>query len=105
MRISWSSVIQNWYSEVNDWKYGVGSTNGKDVGHFTQVRLHRHSYLTSPQKLECGLLTFGHVVFRLFGTIPSMLAVQWPTVPITNISITMCASTAHRKYTISPFPH
>lgn len=37
VRISWSKVIQDWYDEVKDWRYGVGSINGKIVGHFTQV--------------------------------------------------------------------
>uniref|UniRef100_A0A3Q4AFF6 SCP domain-containing protein n=1 Tax=Mola mola TaxID=94237 RepID=A0A3Q4AFF6_MOLML len=36
-RISWSEVIQGWYNEAKDWRYGVGSINGKTVGHFTQV--------------------------------------------------------------------
>ncbi|KAK7907683.1 hypothetical protein WMY93_016295 [Mugilogobius chulae] len=34
---SWSAAIQKWYDEVSNWRYGVGSYNGKVVGHFTQV--------------------------------------------------------------------
>ncbi|XP_019124299.2 serotriflin [Larimichthys crocea] len=34
---SWSNAIQSWYDEIEDWRYGVGSTNGGVVGHFTQV--------------------------------------------------------------------
>lgn len=45
-RVSWSTVIQDWYSEVNDWRYGVGTINGNDVGHFTQVRFLTPTYLS-----------------------------------------------------------
>ncbi|XP_022063096.2 cysteine-rich venom protein TEL1 [Acanthochromis polyacanthus] len=34
---TWSSAIQRWYDEVQDWRYGVGSVNGGVVGHFTQI--------------------------------------------------------------------
>ncbi|XP_057679030.1 serotriflin-like [Corythoichthys intestinalis] len=34
---SWSGAIQSWYDEVKDWRYGVGSVNGRVVGHFTQI--------------------------------------------------------------------
>ena len=34
---SWSDAIQSWFDEVKDFQYGVGSINGKDVGHYTQV--------------------------------------------------------------------
>lgn len=60
-----------------------------------------------PQKHKYCLLTLCVVndVFRLFGTIPSTLAVEWPTVPITIQNINIYASTAHRKYTITPFSY
>ncbi len=32
--------VQTWYNEIKNWAYGVGSANGKMVGHFTQVGLH-----------------------------------------------------------------
>lgn len=35
---SWSSAIQMWYDEVKNFKYGVGSSNGGVVGHYTQVQ-------------------------------------------------------------------
>ncbi|XP_056287748.1 cysteine-rich venom protein-like [Pseudoliparis swirei] len=38
---AWSDVVQDWYDEVNNWRYGVGSTNGSAVGHFTQVVWYR----------------------------------------------------------------
>uniref|UniRef100_A0A3Q3G5I2 Serotriflin-like n=1 Tax=Labrus bergylta TaxID=56723 RepID=A0A3Q3G5I2_9LABR len=38
---SWSHAIQSWYDEVKDWRYGAGSINGEDVGHFTQVVWYR----------------------------------------------------------------
>ena len=31
--------MQDWYDEVNHFKFGQGSTNGKAVGHYTQVML------------------------------------------------------------------
>ncbi|KAH0621822.1 hypothetical protein JD844_023468 [Phrynosoma platyrhinos] len=35
---SWSKVIQKWYDEVKDFKYGTGAVNPKAViGHFTQM--------------------------------------------------------------------
>uniref|UniRef100_A0A3Q2DQD9 Cysteine rich secretory protein 3 n=1 Tax=Cyprinodon variegatus TaxID=28743 RepID=A0A3Q2DQD9_CYPVA len=34
---TWSNAIQTWYNEVKDYRYGVGSTNGGVVGHYTQV--------------------------------------------------------------------
>lgn len=36
---SWSYAIQYWYDEVNNFQYGKGSTNEKEVGHYTQVQL------------------------------------------------------------------
>ncbi|CAL1585578.1 unnamed protein product [Knipowitschia caucasica] len=42
---SWSDAIQSWYNEVTDWKYGVGSVNGKVVGHFTQLVWYRSNLI------------------------------------------------------------
>ncbi|MBN3279662.1 CRVP protein, partial [Polyodon spathula] len=38
---SWDTAVQAWYDEVKDFKYGVGSTNGAVVGHYTQVVWYR----------------------------------------------------------------
>ncbi|TNN63873.1 Cysteine-rich venom protein pseudecin [Liparis tanakae] len=38
---AWSSAVQDWYDEVKNWRYGVGSDNGGEVGHFTQVVWYR----------------------------------------------------------------
>ncbi|MGH0172801.1 UNVERIFIED_CONTAM: hypothetical protein FKN15_064004 [Acipenser sinensis] len=38
---SWDMAVQAWYDEVKDFKYGVGSTNGAVVGHYTQVVWYR----------------------------------------------------------------
>ncbi|MGH0134120.1 UNVERIFIED_CONTAM: hypothetical protein FKN15_004132 [Acipenser sinensis] len=38
---SWDMAVQAWYDEVKDFKYGVGSTNGAAVGHYTQVVWYR----------------------------------------------------------------
>lgn len=58
------------------------------------------SVTAAAQKHNYCLLTksFINDVFRLFGTIPSTWAVEWPTVPITKANINIYASTAHRKY-------
>ncbi|XP_028295137.1 cysteine-rich venom protein-like isoform X2 [Gouania willdenowi] len=34
---TWSEAIQSWYDEEKNWRYGVGSVNGGEVGHFTQL--------------------------------------------------------------------
>ena len=31
------AAIAGWYSEVEDFQYGTGTTNGNAVGHYTQV--------------------------------------------------------------------
>lgn len=121
-RISWSEVIQGWYNEAKDWRYGVGSINGKTVGHFTQVHFELSELSQSCQKNLINLnglynpnrdyknnniqfinalnsrwfCTFS-VILRLFGTTPTKSAVAWPTVPTLKIFIIMSASTAHRK--------
>ncbi|XP_042359867.1 cysteine-rich venom protein TEL1-like [Plectropomus leopardus] len=48
-RKSWSTAIQKWYNEVKDWRYGVGSTNGGVVGHYTQVVWYNSN------KVGCGM--------------------------------------------------
>ncbi|KAM9778236.1 serotriflin-like isoform X2 [Syngnathus typhle] len=42
---SWSNAIQAWYDEVKDWRYGVGSVNGRVVGHFTQIVWYRSNQI------------------------------------------------------------
>ncbi|XP_071384854.1 cysteine-rich venom protein-like [Centroberyx affinis] len=46
---TWSNAIQSWYDEVKDWRYGVGSTNGGVVGHFTQLVWYRSN------QVGCGM--------------------------------------------------
>ena len=36
---SWNDAIQDWFDEVKDFGFGVGSVNGKAVGHYTQVNI------------------------------------------------------------------
>lgn len=74
--------------------------------------LHRYAFTpplisvtTETQILSADSGCFVNNVFRLFGTIPSILAVEWPTVPITVLNINIYASIAHRKYTITPLSH
>ena len=35
---NWDAAIQGWFDEVKDFTFGVGSKNGKPVGHYTQVK-------------------------------------------------------------------
>lgn len=37
---SWTDVINAWHSEVNNYEYPTGSTNGQSIGHYTQVIIH-----------------------------------------------------------------
>ncbi|KAM5165533.1 serotriflin-like [Mantella aurantiaca] len=36
-KMTWDIVTDCWHSEDVDFKYGVGSTNGAEVGHYTQL--------------------------------------------------------------------
>ncbi|KAK7886005.1 hypothetical protein WMY93_025626 [Mugilogobius chulae] len=35
--VSWTSVVTAWHNEVNNFEYPTSSTNGKPIGHYTQV--------------------------------------------------------------------
>ena len=39
---NWTDIVDGWYSEVDHFSYGVGSTTGAAVGHYTQVRTILH---------------------------------------------------------------
>ncbi|XP_063735968.1 cysteine-rich venom protein pseudecin [Eleginops maclovinus] len=45
----WTDVIKAWHSEVSRYLYPHGSTNGKTVGHYTQV------VWSSSYKIGCGV--------------------------------------------------
>uniref|UniRef100_A0AAZ1Y5Z6 ShKT domain-containing protein n=1 Tax=Oreochromis aureus TaxID=47969 RepID=A0AAZ1Y5Z6_OREAU len=45
---SWTDVIGAWHSEVERYNYPIGSTNGKSIGHYTQV------IWNSSYKVGCG---------------------------------------------------
>ncbi|XP_026041099.1 cysteine-rich venom protein [Astatotilapia calliptera] len=45
---SWTDVINAWHSEVEHYNYPTGSTNGKSIGHYTQV------IWNSSYKVGCG---------------------------------------------------
>ena len=36
---SWTSTIELWHSEVNDFTYGDSSYNFASIGHYTQVQV------------------------------------------------------------------
>ncbi|XP_059211491.1 cysteine-rich venom protein TEL1-like [Centropristis striata] len=57
---SWSNAIQSWYDEIKDWRYGVGSTNGGVVGHFTQVVWYRSN------KVGCGVAHCPNSKYKYF---------------------------------------
>uniref|UniRef100_A0AAZ1WZ75 ShKT domain-containing protein n=1 Tax=Oreochromis aureus TaxID=47969 RepID=A0AAZ1WZ75_OREAU len=49
---SWTDVIGAWHSEVERYNYPIGSTNGKSIGHYTQV------IWNSSYKVGCGVTPF-----------------------------------------------
>lgn len=46
---SWTDAITDWHAEVSHYLYPSGSTNGKSVGHYTQV------VWNSSYKIGCGV--------------------------------------------------
>ncbi|XP_077346481.1 serotriflin-like [Lithobates pipiens] len=36
-KLPWDVVTDSWFSEVEDFSFGVGSVNGAEVGHYTQL--------------------------------------------------------------------
>ncbi|XP_033991392.1 cysteine-rich venom protein TEL1-like [Trematomus bernacchii] len=55
----WSNAIQDWYDEVQNWRYGVGS-NGRVVGHYTQVVWYRSN------KVGCGVAYCPNSQYKYF---------------------------------------
>ncbi|KAM9353553.1 cysteine-rich venom protein [Symphorus nematophorus] len=45
----WTDVVEAWHSEVANYKYPMGSKNGKTIGHYTQV------VWNSSYKVGCGV--------------------------------------------------
>ena len=35
--IDWDRAVTSWHNEVDNFQFGNGSTNGKQIGHYTQV--------------------------------------------------------------------
>ncbi|XP_052434216.1 cysteine-rich venom protein ENH1 [Carassius gibelio] len=50
---SWTRVINAWRSEVNNYEYPTGSTNGLSIGHYTQVVWYS-SYEVGCAVAKCG---------------------------------------------------
>uniref|UniRef100_A0A673IB84 Cysteine-rich venom protein ENH1-like n=1 Tax=Sinocyclocheilus rhinocerous TaxID=307959 RepID=A0A673IB84_9TELE len=50
---SWTDVINAWHSEVNNYEYPTGSTNGQAIGHHTQVVWYS-SYEVGCAVAQCG---------------------------------------------------
>jgi len=46
---SWTDAITGWHAEVSHYLYPTGSTNGKPVGHYTQVT---HSNVSTKIRAE-----------------------------------------------------
>ena len=42
----WKDVVDAWYNEINDFVFGEASTDGKPVGHYTQVKCIMILFLT-----------------------------------------------------------
>ncbi|XP_034029435.1 cysteine-rich venom protein [Thalassophryne amazonica] len=55
--ISWTDVITAWHSEVENYQYPTDSTNGKSVGHYTQV------VWNSSYKVGCGVTMCKDIYF------------------------------------------
>nr|XP_055067970.1 cysteine-rich venom protein ENH1-like [Misgurnus anguillicaudatus] len=53
----WTDVVTAWHSEVNNYQYSTGSTNGKAVGHYTQVVWYS-SYEIGCAVAQCGSYSF-----------------------------------------------
>ncbi|XP_073728649.1 cysteine-rich venom protein ophanin [Misgurnus anguillicaudatus] len=53
----WTDVVTAWHSEVNNYQYSTGSTNGKAVGHYTQVVWYS-SYEVGCAVAQCGSYSF-----------------------------------------------
>ncbi|XP_068867893.1 cysteine-rich venom protein kaouthin-2-like isoform X3 [Aphelocoma coerulescens] len=59
--LSWSYVLQSWYNEEKNFKYGTGAkTKGAVVGHYTQMVWH-NSY-----KIGCGLAFCSNTTYSYF---------------------------------------
>uniref|UniRef100_A0A8C1R9K7 ShKT domain-containing protein n=1 Tax=Cyprinus carpio TaxID=7962 RepID=A0A8C1R9K7_CYPCA len=54
---SWTDVINAWHSEVNNYEYPTGSTNGQSIGHYTQVVWYS-SYEIGCAVAQCGSFYF-----------------------------------------------
>ncbi|XP_037617514.1 cysteine-rich venom protein TEL1-like [Sebastes umbrosus] len=57
---TWENAIQSWYDEVKDYRYGVGSTNGGVIGHYTQVVWYRSN------KVGCGVAICPNASYKYF---------------------------------------
>uniref|UniRef100_A0A3P8UW95 Cysteine-rich venom protein-like n=1 Tax=Cynoglossus semilaevis TaxID=244447 RepID=A0A3P8UW95_CYNSE len=53
--LSWTDVIKAWHSEVEHYKFPIGSINGQPTGHYTQM-VWKGSY-----KIGCGVKLCGEV--------------------------------------------
>ncbi|KAF3850017.1 hypothetical protein F7725_019736 [Dissostichus mawsoni] len=50
----WSNAIQDWYDEVQNWRYGVGSTNGRVVVWYRS------------NKVGCGVAYYPNSQYKYF---------------------------------------
>ncbi|XP_068446822.1 serotriflin-like [Clinocottus analis] len=57
---TWSNAVQDWYDEVKDFRFGVGSTNGNKVGHYTQVVWYRSN------EVGCGVAYCPNSEYKYF---------------------------------------
>ncbi|XP_058232004.1 cysteine-rich venom protein [Hemibagrus wyckioides] len=55
--LSWTDVVTAWHNEVANYNYPKGSTNGKSIGHYTQV-IWFGSYEVGCGVAKCGGLYF-----------------------------------------------
>ncbi|XP_056619144.1 cysteine-rich venom protein ENH1 [Triplophysa dalaica] len=53
----WSDAVSAWHSEVKNYEYPIGSTNGESIGHYTQVVWYS-SYEVGCAVAQCGSYYF-----------------------------------------------
>ncbi|XP_075719669.1 serotriflin-like [Rhinoderma darwinii] len=52
-KVPWDTVVDSWYSEYVDYKYGTGATSNAEVGHYTQL-MWATSYALGCDVAECS---------------------------------------------------
>ncbi|XP_077781474.1 uncharacterized protein LOC114593260 [Podarcis muralis] len=101
---SWNDVIQAWYDEVKDFKYGVGEVRrGAVTGHYTQVVWYR-SYRIGCYAAHCPQNRFKYLYFCHYcpaGNIQGLLKTPYKSGP----SCGDCRHACDNKLCTNPCKH